>query len=165
MTAVLASLITGVFTFAAALIVLFLQQRHQRDLALDARIWDRRAEVYVDLLQYQGQGVIDGYRGPATGREWAVRDELTARAAAFASDAVRDLWQQSARASQVLQEYVRDYYPEWGTAGPPENYLLELKMEEDPTFCTYKKHLADASDRLIREIRAELGIPPGELAA
>jgi len=45
--------------------------------------------------------------------ELAIRDELTAKAAAFASDAVRDQWQQSALASHALEEHVSEEWPEW----------------------------------------------------
>lgn len=69
-------------------------------------MWDRRAEMFVAMLQYQGSGMVEGDIEAATAQEWAVRDELTAKAAAFASDEVRDLWQESAWANRGLQQYV-----------------------------------------------------------
>jgi len=63
MTVVLASVVTGVFTLAAAFSTLWLQARHQRDMAQDERLWSRRAETYLALLQYQGMGVIEGIEG------------------------------------------------------------------------------------------------------
>jgi len=59
MTVVLASVVTGVFTLAAAFSTLW----HQRDMAQDERLWSRRAETYLALLQYQGMGVIEGIEG------------------------------------------------------------------------------------------------------
>jgi hypothetical protein len=49
--------------------------------------------------------MVEGFIESASEREWAVRDQLTAKAAAFASDEVRDLWQQSALAKRALQSY------------------------------------------------------------
>lgn len=69
MTAVLASLVTGLFTLAAALTALLLQMRHQRDMAQAERLWSHRAETYVALLQYHGAGLIEEYGGPATAQE------------------------------------------------------------------------------------------------
>ena len=63
MTVVLASLLTGLFTLAAGLSTLFLQGRQQRVAAQDERLWTRRAETYVALLQYQGLGVVGIQRG------------------------------------------------------------------------------------------------------
>jgi hypothetical protein len=85
-----------------------LQAEHDlaREREQDERLWSRRADTYVALLQYQGSGMLKGYRGAAGADEWAIRDELTAKAAAFASDAVRELWQQSAKASVMRQHYV-----------------------------------------------------------
>lgn len=161
MTAVLAGIVTGLFTLAAALATLFLRGRQERAAAQDERLWNRRAETYVDLLQYQGSGMImiEGFYGPetATAREWAIRDELTAKAAAFASDVVRELWQQSALASLALEGYVDDAWPEWTTTGA-KRFGLEEEMEEDPEFRRLRQASVEAGKRLAEQIRGELDV-------
>jgi hypothetical protein len=116
MTALEATLLTagltGFFTLAGVVVTYLLQGRQQRALAQDERMWSRRAETYVDMLQYQGSGMVEGYIEAATDREWAVRDELTAKAAGVASDEVRELWQQSALANLALQSYFDEEWPE-----------------------------------------------------
>ena len=156
MTAVLAGVVTGLFTLAAALATLFLQGRQQRAVVQDERLWSRRAETYVALLQYQGVGMIEGYRGAATDPEWAIRDELTAKAAAFASDEVRELWQQSARASLTLQEYLDDTWPQW--SGRAEGLAIEEEMEKDPKLRRFRQASAEAGKQLAKQIRAELDV-------
>jgi hypothetical protein len=156
MTAVLASILTGLFTLSAAMTTLFLQGRHQREMVQDERLWSRRAETYVALLQYQGMGMIEGYQGSATAREFAMRDELTAKAAAFASDALRNQWQQSALASLALEEHVSEGWPEWSAAKGAQQLDVEQEMEEDLEFRNLRQAVVDARTRLTAQIRAEL---------
>lgn len=158
MTTILASALTGLFALAAALGTLFLQQRHQRAMVREERLWSRRAETYVDLLQYQGGSMLEGYQGGATAREWAIRDEMTARAAAFASDVVRERWQRSAQASLDLVEFVDAMWPELsGTDDPAERAEIEAAMEDSPDFRRFRQTRAEAAEQLARQIRAELG--------
>jgi hypothetical protein len=89
----------------------------QRTAAQDERIWNRQAETYVLLLQHHGSGMVDEDVEYATAQEWAVRDELTARAKAFASDEVLSLWQESARANRRLDYYADENWPELTVAG------------------------------------------------
>lgn len=116
MAQLLAVILGGLLALAASLIVLLVQGRQQRALAQDDRLWARRAETYVAVLQYQGSVMLEGYRGAGPARDWAIRDELTAKVAAFATDAVRELWQQSALASLNLNGYVEEDWPQWNAA-------------------------------------------------
>ena len=79
----LAAGLAGFFTLAGVVVTYLLQGRQQRALAQDERMWSRRAETYVDMLQYQGSGMVEGFIESASEREWAVRDQLTAKAAAW----------------------------------------------------------------------------------
>jgi hypothetical protein len=160
MTAVVvASVLTGLFTLAASLGTLFLQGRQQRGMAQDERLWTRQAETYVALLQYQGSGMVEGYRGPRSAQEWAVVDELTAKAAAFASDVVRELWQQTARANLALDGYVEEERPDYGVARGEESLRIEGEMEEeDPEFRRLRQACAEAEKQLAEQIRVELEI-------
>jgi hypothetical protein len=150
------AIITGVFTLLAALMTLAFQGRQQRVQAQDERLWNRRADTYVAVLQYQGSGMLEDYHGAATAAEWQVRDELTAKARAFASDEVWNLWQQSAQSYSALGEYVQEEWPEWN--GGEESLALEEKMEADREFRSLRQARADAAKRLAEQVRDELDI-------
>jgi hypothetical protein len=151
-----AVMLGGLLALTGSLLVLLVQGRQQRALAQDERLWTRRAETYVAVLQYQGGGMVEGYRGARTASEWAIRDELTAKVAAYATDAVRKLWQQSALASLNLNEYVEEDWPQWNAAEGYERQELEDVMEKDETFRRFRQASADAGRRLGEQIRAEL---------
>jgi len=100
--------------------------------------------------------MIEGYRGAATAAEWHVRDELTAKARAFASDEVWSLWQQSAQSYSALGEYVHEEWPEWD--GGEESLAVEETMEADHEFRRLRQAHADAAKRLAEQVRDELDI-------
>lgn len=152
----LAVILGGLLALAGSLIALLVQGRQQRMLAEDARLWIHRAETYLAVLQYQGPGLVEGYRGPRTASEWAIGDELTAKVAAFATDAVRHLWQQSALASMDLSEYVSEDWPEWSGADGYERQQVEADMEKNDTFRKLRQASSEAARRLTKQVRAEL---------
>jgi hypothetical protein len=152
----LAVVLGGLLALTGSLVALLVQGRQQRALAQDERLWTRRAETYVAVLQYQGGGMVEGYQGPRTPSEWAICDELTAKVAAFATDAVRELWQQSALASLNLSEYVEEDWPQWSAAEGHEQQKLEDEMEKDETFHRLRQASDDAGRMLAQQIRAEL---------
>lgn len=147
--------LTGLFALAGVVVTYLLGGRQQRALAQDERMWSRRAETYVVLLQYQGSGMVEGYIESASAQEWAVRDELTAKAKAFASDEVLDLWQKSALASLALQSYVDEELPEL-TAGSSGILAIEEAAKTDPEFRRLRQAGAQAGKQLAAQIRAEL---------
>jgi len=149
-------LLGGVLAIAGGIVTSILQRRQARE----ERMWNRRAELYVDLIRYKSGGMVSGYRGPRTQEEWAVVDQLSARAAAFASDAVQELWQDSARASRDLSDYVAEDWPQWNVAQHGEWFDVEDvedQMEQSATFQEFRRAWDDASRRLIRKIREEIG--------
>jgi hypothetical protein len=153
------SIIAGVFALAGVAVTLLVQGRQQRQRAQDERLWNRRADAYVAMLRYQGRGMVEGYRGAAPAEDWNVRDELAAKAAAFASQKVWDLWQQSAESNRELQEYVDEAWTQWhGVAGGPHALELEEEMEADPDFRHARQARADAARRLASQIRVELDV-------
>jgi len=157
MTVLQASLLTGLFTLAAVVVTSLLQGRQQRALEQDKRMWDRKAKMYVAMLRYQGSGMVEGDIDSATAQEWAVRDELTAEAAAFATNEVRDLWQQSALANLTLQEYAEEEWPELLDAGAGW-MAREAAAEKDHKLQGLRQASAQASKQLAEQIRAELGV-------
>jgi hypothetical protein len=152
----LTGLLGGLLALAGSLVVLLVQGRQQRALAQDERQWTRRAETYVAVLQYQASGMVEDYRGPRTASEWAIRDELMAKVAAFATDAVRELWQQSALASLSLNEYVSEEWPQWSAATGHAQQELESEMEMDEAFRRYHQAKAHAERRLAEQVHGEL---------
>jgi hypothetical protein len=148
------AIITGVFTLLAALMTLAFQGHQQRGQAQDERFWNRRADTYVAMLQYQGSGMLEDFRGAASSAEWLVRDDLTAKASAFASDEVWNLGQQSAQSYSALGEYVQEEWPEWN--GGEESLAVEEKMEADREFRSLRQARADAAKRLAEQVRNEL---------
>jgi hypothetical protein len=156
MTVVLASVLTGLFALAGSLATLFLRGRQERTAAQNERLWSRRAETYVDLLQYHGSGMIEGYRETATAIEWTIRDVLTAKATAFASDEVRELWQQSAKASFEWEAYIDDEWPQLSVAVVDSAEREEA--EKDPEFRRFRQASEEAEKQLAVQIRIELDI-------
>lgn len=154
MTSLETGLLTGCLTGFFALAGAFTTYRLQRATARDERMWDRRAETYVLLLQYHGSGMVEGRIDTATAPEWAVRDELTAKAKAFASDEVLGLWQKSAQAYRRLNDYVSEELPEL-TAGP-DWQTVEDATEKDPELQKLHQASEQASEQLAAKIRAEL---------
>lgn len=157
MTTVLVSILTGLFTLAAALGTQVLQGRQARDSAQDERLWNRRAETYVAMLEFRGSGMLEGYRGGFTAQELAVRDSLTAQAAAFASDEVRARWQASALAHARLQSYLEENWPE-AVASGYERPGLEDEMENDSEFRQLRDERSSAEKELGEQIRSELSV-------
>ena len=106
------------------------------------------------LLQYHQSGMVEGHIDTATAPEWAVRGELTAKAKAFASDRVLDLWQKSAQAYRRLDNYVGEEWPEL-TAGP-DWQEVEDATEKDPELRKLRQVSEQASKQLAARIRTEL---------
>lgn len=92
----------------------------------------------------------------ATSQELAVRDEISAEAAAYASREVLDLWQKSARASWELSEYVMDNWPEFSDENSDEQ-AVRRAMEGDTRFSSLRSAREDARRRLSQRVREELG--------
>jgi hypothetical protein len=152
----LTGLLTGVLAIAASVIVLVVQGRQQRSMAQDERLWTRRAETYVSVLRYQGLGMVEWYQGPRGADEWANREELAAKVAAFATDKVAKLWQRSAEAALQLDSYCQEEWPEACTLGASEDEELAARMEKDDTFRRLRQARDDARQRLAEQVRTEL---------
>jgi hypothetical protein len=148
----LSGFLAGLFTLAGALAA----HRLQRSLAQDERMWSRRAETYVSLLQYQGSGMVEGDIESATAPEWNVREELTAKAKAFASDEVLDLWQKSAQANLAVENYVGEQWPELTVS--PRSLAAEDEADKDLELQRLRQASAQASKQLAAQIRAELDV-------
>lgn len=152
------AIIAGVFALVGALATLMVQGRQQRIQTQDERLWSHRADTYVAMLQYQGSAMLEGYRGGATKEEWSVLGELTAKAEAFASNEVWNLWQESAQRADELEFYVSENWPQWSGVDGQERFGVEEKMERDPEFRKVRQARRDASKKLAERIRVELDV-------
>jgi hypothetical protein len=108
-------------------------------------------------LQFQGAGMVEGDIEAATQPEWNVRAELTAKASAFASAEVWDLWQRSARASLAFNEYVEDAWPQLTVASATTLEFDEAEAS-DPKFRTLHEAIEHAGRQLTKQIRVELDV-------
>ena len=154
----LQAIVAGVFTLAAVLTTLMVQGWQQRRQAQDERLWGRRADTYVAMFRYRGSGMVEGYRGAASLEEWEVRDELTAKAGAFASDRVYELWQQSASSHVALQGYIDEEWPQWHGVGEEWRLAVEEEMESDLEFRRLRQARTDVVKQLAEQIRVELDV-------
>jgi hypothetical protein len=127
---------------------------HQRKLAEDERIWQRRADLYVDLLLNE-QGYVNPdpglveILGPSTTQRMAIRG-LTARADAFASDRVVQLWHDSCRRISDLS------FAAGEIAAPDGSYTPQQEAELAPLAAAQ----IAAATALRAQIRRELKTRP-----
>ncbi|MGX1812204.1 hypothetical protein ACWIGI_41390 [Nocardia sp. NPDC055321] len=150
-TALWAVLVTAVVSPAA---VLAIQLWHQRTMATQGWLRDRRGELYVQLLQYQNSAL------GASSAEAAV---LTAEAAAFASDEVSKRWRESRDHSNILNEYVDEHYPEWTDPdNRPDPATLKAGNFSDLDFQRLWTAREAAAQALTDRVRDELRVEPRE---
>jgi hypothetical protein len=81
---------------------------------------------------------------------------LTAKVAAFATDKVRKLWQQSAEAALQLDYYCQENWIEACVPEASEDEELAARMEKDDTFRRLRQAREDTRLRLAEQVRAEL---------
>ncbi|MEU1815181.1 hypothetical protein ABZ543_08280 [Streptomyces roseifaciens] len=107
-------LLGGMLALAGSLGAASLQARHQRKHARASELWNRRAELYLDLLTHlrgtvsfaaDSDPLLVAY-GPQSGEDYQLRHELRARVTLFASQEVRDLWARAADAALHLHAEV-----------------------------------------------------------
>ncbi|MCU1643107.1 MAG: hypothetical protein JWN03_3382 [Nocardia sp.] len=152
------TLLPAATALAGSFGTLVLQARYQRIRAREDRVWSRCAETYIDLLRYQSSGMSE-HSETATANELAVREDLSAKVAAFASKAVYELWQQSATASLDLEQYIENNHPDWFYADDYfESKRFEAAAEEDEDYRRVRKTKTDAEQKLAERIRKELHV-------
>lgn len=122
--------------------------------AQDERLRSMQVDTYVAMLRYKGGGMLEDPPETATAEEWAVRGELMAKAEAFASGEVWELWQKSALAHYAFSDYVSEDWPQWHVGA----YDVEAEMEKDPEFQRLRQVMKEASKQLRQRIQAELGV-------
>jgi hypothetical protein len=149
------AILAGAFGVFGTVFGAFITQHLQRNAAQEERIWTRQAETYLLMLQHHGSGMVDEDIETATEAEWAIRDELTAQANAFASEVVLRLWQESARANLRLNSYAEENWPELMVASATWE-AKETAYENDAEFRGLRQEVEDTGKRLTARIRAEL---------
>ncbi|WP_331727007.1 hypothetical protein OG215_41770 (plasmid) [Streptomyces globisporus] len=126
--------------------------RSQRHLAEDGRIWEKRAALYVELLEHQRPYLSADmtpeehlYAGPRDDEEHALLRSLTARSDAFASRDVRDRWRVAMRAILDLDTW-------FSSVSDP----MRPTPEESRRATALSQAREAALDKLRDQIRSEL---------
>ena len=152
---VVTAIVAGAFGVFGTAFGAFISQYLQRTAAQEERVWTRQAETYLLMLQHHGSGMVDEDIETATEAEWAIRDELTAQANAFASDAVLKLWQESARANLRLNSYAEENWTELTVASATWE-AKEDAYARDAEFRGLRREVEQTGERLTARIRYEL---------
>ncbi len=142
---------------ALSIVLAFYALIHQRKLAEDERTWQRRADLYVDLLlneqgfinpdpEFLEDPVLRAAVGPSTPEQWKTKESLTARTDAFASDRVVELWLASCRSSSDLSFTAAEM-------GHPDFLSPESKAELAPLVAAREAAAAALRDEIRRELK------------
>lgn len=135
-----AILIAAVLASTLTLVGTWFQALHQRKSARDERIWNRRAELYIELLHLPyTRGKVIFLKG----------DPLEARIEVFASNEVRKLHHAAVKAHRDLDHHATE-----------ENSYQEEDPtpQEDPEFHDLVRRDKEARANLRERIRRELGM-------
>ncbi|MEU6631653.1 hypothetical protein ABZ905_25705 [Streptomyces parvus] len=138
----------------ASVVVAVASMRFQRRLTEDGRLWERRATLYVDLLQHQYPYLASPhmdpeervYFGAQNSEERELLNSLTARSDAFASTAVREQW-----GVTMLAVLARSSYVSEGMSNP-----MQPTPEEELHMAPLAEAERSAYERLQALIRTEL---------
>lgn len=128
----------GALTIAGSVVTTVLTAHFARRSRHDERLWTRRADLYVALSELT----------PRTGT-WF---ELSAAVTAFASKRVRELVEELDEASEVLNDYVHEEYPELMEASD-----VEREFHGIPEITRLQRRCEEIRGRLVDRIRKELG--------
>ncbi|SRR5712691_2265761 len=142
-SAVLAALVTGVITAAAAVLAVLITMRGERARLHEDRLWTERAAMYVELLAWANDVNVWALRrkpGPAEplpARPPPLPRLLFARVLAFAGPIVRD--------------HVETVDYELLVADEPPEYAVRLHVEADALQDAVQLDLQQMRDRSKRE--------------
>ncbi|WP_327413884.1 hypothetical protein [Streptomyces sp. NBC_01233] len=128
--------------------------RHQQRTSEQARLWERQAALYVDLLAnqrpYLAEPDVDPsvrhYFGPQTSEERALVQSLSARVDAFASEHVSRLWSTTVQRVFDVSFYISE------VIGDPLHPTEREELEIAPLVEARNA----ASESLRKQIRLEL---------
>ncbi|MFF4787922.1 hypothetical protein ACFY3E_42230 [Streptomyces griseorubiginosus] len=140
----------------------WLQARIQRKEARAKELWDRRSNLYLDLLTHlegrvsfaaDSDPYLIGY-GPKTVEDYQLRRELSARVDLFASLETRQLWERSTEAALILHASTIE-------GGHFEQHFDQLVIPETSSDPEHQRLIAadkQARDRLVARLREELNV-------
>lgn len=148
----------GVIALAGGAVTAILQARLQRRAAREEYFWNKRAELYLDVLRH-GNGQVAHMDDDDVDEQYGwtpeteeLRQDLTARVQLFGSAAVEERWKGLSGASRSLDFYAR------------ENLLVErgqyaqLRSDahEDPVYVSRSNEVKKARRLLVDQLRLEL---------
>jgi hypothetical protein len=135
-----------------ALTALLVNRRSQEDLAFRTRLWDKQIELYMDLIQYADRAASLRRPTPDDVVEFVLDDEdqklresLSARVAAIASEDVIARWEGLAEVQWTLHFAVRN-----------RKFERSAKVQEAIDKARTRSEVARA--KLVDQIRDDLSV-------
>ncbi|WP_143110739.1 hypothetical protein [Streptomyces sp. cf124] len=128
--------------------------RHQRRQSENARLWERRAELYVDLLAnqlpYLAEEAMDPavrqYFGAQTTEQRELQQSLTARVDAFATESVAISWRAAMLSIWEVSLFI----------GEAMDNPMDPTSEDEVRIAPLVRARTEAVGALRKKIRAEL---------
>lgn len=131
----------------------WLQRRGKREEYL----WNKQAELYLDVLRQSGGRIahlddeIDELYGWRPGLE-ELRQDLTARVQLFGSVEVEALWRSASQAGQRLDFYIQENLLEM----QGDMAVVSPNADSDAEYCRRRQEASDARRALVQQLRSEL---------
>ncbi|MFF6842846.1 hypothetical protein ACFY8X_29395 [Streptomyces tanashiensis] len=151
------TLLGGLLALTGGFGVAMVQARQQTRLNHEKDIRDRRAALYLDLLAnlsgrvtHSEDPFLRAY-GPTSTEDYALRNELTARVALFASPEVRGLWTAATEAAAIDHANTVEggFLERDGTVSP--------SARNDPDYARLADEAMSARRALEERLRKDLG--------
>lgn len=148
----------GAIALAGGAVSTILQAWLQRRGAREQYLWNKRAELYLDVLRH-GNGQIahmddddvDDQYGWAPGTE-ELRQDLTARVQLFGSATVEERWRRASEAGRA-----RDFYARENLLEMRGDYAqLRSDAYEDPVYARLSNEVKKTRRLLAEQLRLEL---------
>ncbi|MGW1318546.1 hypothetical protein [Streptomyces sp. NPDC002426] len=151
----------GALAIIGGTVTAWLQARHQRKATRSKDLWDRRAELYLELLVHL-DGTMSfadspstlGYHGPTTPEQITTRRELAAKVDLFGSRVVRTLWEAATEAAgDFFMEIV-----EGGYLGGHDGHTFLADNITEPRFLQLKHAKETTQSDLVQRLRHEIDV-------
>lgn len=154
----LSVLLGAAIALVGGVVTTVLQARLQRGAVREEYLWNKCAELYVDLLRHSSAQIahidddhVDEQYGWTPERE-QLRLDLTARVQLFGSAAVEERWRQVSHAGQYLDYYARENLLE------ERGDYAQLRSDayEDPEYVRLSTEVKETRRLLVEQLRREL---------
>lgn len=154
----LSVLLGAAIALVGGVVTTVLQARLQRGAARQEYLWNKCAELYLDLLRHSSAQIahidddhVDEQYGWTPETE-QLRLDLTARVQLFGSAAVEERWRQMSQAGQHLDYYARENLLE----ERGDHAQLRSDAYEDPEYVRLSTEVKKTRRLLVEKLRSEL---------